>query len=66
MLQFIKKWHQAFKEDKAVRLLERSENAHTSNKTSCLLRNEASKWLQATNEAMKQSEKEDWNGRERY
>ena len=68
MLQFMKKWYQAFKEDKAVRLAkdQNEKKNYNSNETASLLRNEASKWLQATSEAMKESEREDWNGRERY
>ncbi|ANU39364.1 hypothetical protein [Vibrio scophthalmi] len=34
MLQFIKKWHQAFKEDKAVRLVAEEDNARQKISTS--------------------------------
>ena len=63
MLQFIKKWHQAFQADKAVRSIADVKNSVQYENP---FKKEARKWSEAISESMEESSKEDWNGRERY
>ncbi|MFV8454115.1 hypothetical protein ACNO5M_03310 [Vibrio owensii] len=66
MLAFLKRWRQAYLEDKGNRL-HAETICGTSSDNQDFLQAELRKWRGSVSEAMNESHRrEDWNGRERY